>query len=99
MISYSICETMSDHSAISISFKFTPTINGPGLRKLNTSLLKDREYVRSLSEKIKLGELQQQEMENRNLARDYMNYKIRFTMFTMKYSKKKKKNEMRLNKH
>ena len=45
--------TFSDHSIISMDIDFTRFIRGRGFWKLNTSLLKDREYVKMVNNIIK----------------------------------------------
>ena len=43
----------TDHSAVTITFRFTERARGKTFWKFNSSLLKDREYVRKIKESIK----------------------------------------------
>ena len=43
----------TDHSAVTITFRFTERARGRTFRKFNSSLLKHKEYVRKIKESIK----------------------------------------------
>ena len=43
----------TDHSAVTITFRFTERARGKTFWKFNSSLLKDKEYVRKIKESIK----------------------------------------------
>ena len=47
----------TDHSAVTITFRFTETARGKTFCKFNSSLLKDKEYVRKIKESIKKTKL------------------------------------------
>ena len=79
----------SDHSPIYASFKFTPLIKGPGIWKLNTSLLEDLEYIDLLTEMIEKWKIEFASLENKNLVWDLLKYRIRET--STKYSKTKQR--------
>ena len=81
--------SLSDHSPIYASFKFTPLIKGPGFWKLNTSLLEDLEYIDLLTEMIEIWKIEFATLENKNLVWDLLKYRIRET--STKYSKAKRK--------
>ena len=80
---------LSDHSHIYVSFKFSPIIKGPGLWKLNTSLLEDPDYILLLTENIENWKNEFATLDNKSLVWDLIKYKIREISTT--YSKLKRK--------
>ena len=46
-----------DHSAVTVTFRFTERAQGKIIWKFNSSLLKDKEYVRKIKESIKKTKL------------------------------------------
>ena len=43
----------TDHSTVTITFRFTERVRGKTFWKFNSSLLKDKEYVRKIKKSIK----------------------------------------------
>ena len=81
--------TLSDHSPISLILKFAPKAKGSGIWKLNTSLLKDDNYVEELSRLLELWKEELTDHKNKTFIWDYLKYNIR--KYSISYSKSKKK--------
>ena len=68
----------SDHSLLRISFKLQNTINkGKGFWKLNTSLLRDRQYVEIINRLIEECTTKYNNIENKSLVWDIIKCEIR----------------------
>ena len=85
--------SLSDHSPIYVSFKFTPIIKGPGLWKLNTSLLEDPDYILLLTENIENWKTEFATLDNKSLLWELLKYKIRKLSITYGKLKRKEKRQ------
>ena len=87
---------LSDHCFVELELKIAINIRGPGLWKMNTSLLNDKSYVEKLNAIIKESEvrLAHQDTSNPAAAWEYLKYEIQ--RFSITYSKEKA--QMRRNK-
>ena len=79
---------LSDHNIISLSFQ-NPIIQprGPGYRKFNISLLRDKNYVENIKQKIHASELNNQNTDDTTL---WELIKMDTRTFTIKYCKRTK---------
>ena len=81
---------LSDHSPISLSFKFIEEPKqGPGHWKLNLSLLEDETYKTKMKENIADWIRSYENIQDENLKWELIKYEIR--SFSIKYSKSKQR--------
>ena len=81
----------TDHSLIELTIKFSGPPRGPGIWKLNTSLLQDEAYKNKIKALINKSWDELEENENLALRFDWVKYKIR--QFSIVYSKEKAKKD------
>ena len=90
------CEIMSgyrsDHSAIILHLSLSENKRGPGLWKLNCSLLSEVNYTDSLRSVIKEAVAETSEFDARGRW-DYIKFKIRY--FSLRYSSDRKNKEIK----
>ena len=79
----------SDHSIISLHLCSSHTQHGRGFWKFNSTLLRDIDYVKSISEKISMLKENTVDMDNKCLRWDYIKTELRG--YTLQYSSRKNK--------
>ena len=79
----------TDHSAITLEFVITlDDVKGPGVWKMNCSLLDDEEYVNVITESIPIWLAQgHKDLSDYRCIWDWLKYNVR--AYTIQYSKKK----------
>ena len=79
----------TDHSLIELTMKLTGPPRGPGIWKLNTSILQDEKYKKEIKTLIDTAWNELQGNDNLALRFDWVKYKIR--QFSIAYGKQRAK--------
>ena len=67
----------SDHSPISLLIKLNTYNNGPGLWKLNTSILKDESYIKMINDKLDNLKTDLKYIDDKNLVWELIKFQIK----------------------
>ena len=79
----------TDHSAISLHLAYSkPYRRGPGLWKMNTSLLTDENYLVEMEDNLQLWKSESSQFQDLRVGWDWIKYNIRRSI---EYSKKQAK--------